>query len=148
MHALFVHGMGRTPMSGWRMLAKLRARGIATHTFGYATSLQDFDSIRNRLATNIGALSTQGDYVLIGHSLGGVLLRAALATLPTNTRLPRRVFLLGSPILSARLARTLQRNWIYRALTGDCGQLLSDSARMAHIGPSPVPVTSILGVTG
>lgn len=148
MQALFVHGMGRSSLSGRRLLARLRAQGIVTHAFGYATPFQGFASIRLRLAARIGALSAAGDYVLIGHSLGGVLLRAAVAALPAGTPQPRQIFLLGSPIQPARLAQKLQRNWIYRLLAGDCGQLLASDTRMAQIGPGPTPVTSILGVAG
>jgi pimeloyl-ACP methyl ester carboxylesterase len=146
--ALFVHGMGRSTLSGWRLLARLRARGITPHAFGYAATFQDFASISKRLVTRIHALSTDGEYVLIGHSLGGVLLRAAVAALPPGTPQPRRIFLLGSPIKPARLAQKLQRNWIYRVLAGDCGQLLASQTRMAQIEPCSTPTISILCVTG
>ena len=148
MQVFYVHGMGRSPLSGWRLLARLRSHGIRTHTLGYAATFQNFVSIRNRLVARIHALSADGDYVLIGHSLGGVLLRAAMATLPPGTRLPRRIFLLGSPIQPSRMAQKLHRNWLFRALAGDCGQLLASHTRMAEIGPSIVPTTSIVGVSG
>jgi pimeloyl-ACP methyl ester carboxylesterase len=148
MQVLFVHGMGRTSLSGGRLLASLRAQGVATCTFGYVATLQSFASIRERLVARIQSLSADGEYVLIGHSLGGVLLRAAVAALPAGTRQPSRIFLLGSPIKHSRLAHKLHRNWIYRGLTGDCGQLLASRSRMAAIGPSRVPVTCILGVSG
>jgi pimeloyl-ACP methyl ester carboxylesterase len=146
--ALFVHGMGRSPISGWRLLARLRARGNHTHALGYAATFQSFASIRQRLAARINALSTHGDYVLIGHSLGGVLLRAAVASLPPGTRLPRQIFLLGSPIQPSCLAQKLQRNWLFRALAGDCGQLLASPSRMAAIGEGSVPTISVVGVSG
>jgi len=146
--ALFVHGMGRSSLSGWRLLVRLKALGITPHAFGYVATFQNFGSIRKRLVTKIHTLSADGDYVLIGHSLGGVLLRAAVASLPAGTRRPRRIFLLGSPIKPARLAQKLQRNWIFRVLAGDCGQLLASPTRMEQIEASPVPTTSILGVTG
>lgn len=148
MQALFVHGMGRSPISGWRMLAHLRAHGIHTHTLGYAATFQSFASIHKRLVARINALSVADDYVLIGHSLGGVLLRAAVASLPPGTRLPRHVFLLGSPIQPSCLAQKLHRNWLYLSLAGDCGKLLASNTRMAAIGPAIVPTTSIVGVAG
>lgn len=148
MRALFVHGMGRTPLSGWRLLARLRAKGISTQSFGYAATFQGFAAIRNRLVRRVTALAVKGEYVLIGHSLGGVLLRAAVASLPAGTRLPQRIFLLGSPVQPARIAQKLQRNWLYRMLTGDCGQLLGSQARMVQIGTGLIPTTSILGVAG
>ena len=148
MQALFVHGMGRSTLSGWPLLRRLRAQGIKPHAFGYAATFQRFAPIRERLVSRISALSAAGNYVLIGHSLGGVLLRAAVASLPPGTRPPQHIFLLASPIQPARLAQKLQHNWIYRVLAGDCGQLLASSTRMAQVGAGSVPVTSILGVTG
>lgn len=147
MQALFVHGMGRTPLSGWRMLRRLRAHGVQTHAFAYFTSLHDFAAIRSRLAARLRALAADGDYVVIGHSLGGVLLRAALAELPGDAK-PRRLFLLGSPVAASRIAHRLRRTWPFRVLAGDCGQLLGSAARMADIGPSDVPTTAIVGDRG
>jgi hypothetical protein len=146
--ALFVHGMGRSTLSGWRLLARLRAEGITTHAFGYAATFQNFAAIRQRLVARIHAVAAQGDYVLIGHSLGGVLLRAAVASLSSGVQPPRQIFLLGSPVRTVRMAQKLQRNVFYRLLAGDCGQLLASPTRMAQIEPCPIHVTSILGVAG
>ena len=78
MQALFVHGMGRSPASGWALLRRLRRAGLATHTFGHLVSSESFATIVARLAMRLTQIADAGDYVLIGHSLGGVLLREAL----------------------------------------------------------------------
>jgi hypothetical protein len=145
MNVLFVHGMGRTPFSGWLLLRKLEARGFSTYTFGYSTTTHDFSMISGRLAARIAELACAGDYLLIGHSLGGLLLRAALASVPPDTQPPLRLFLLGSPVRSARLARRLRHNPVFRAITRDCGQLLASDERMRSIAPPPVPTTAIHG---
>jgi hypothetical protein len=148
MHALFVHGMGRSSLSGWPMLWHLRRGGLQTRTFEYMVSLEHFTAICERLTQRIATLAAADDYVLIGHSLGGVLLRAAVSSLPSETRAPRHVFLLGSPTCPARLARKFGNNIIYRSLTGDCGQLLGSEARMSKVGPVSAPTTAIAGVRG
>ena len=148
MQALFVHGMGRSPLSGWRLLRQLQRAGLKTSSFGYSVSLEDFAGIRRRLESRLSLLAERGDYVLIGHSLGGVLLRAAINGLPPGTRRPRHLFLLGSPLRPALLAQRLGANPFYRALTRDCGQLLGSAARMSEVGPVPVPTTGIVGVCG
>lgn len=148
MQALFVHGMGRSPLSGWPLLWHLKRAGLATRTFGYAVSLEDFAAIRRRLVARISALAPRGDYVLIGHSLGGVLIRAALHALPSGVRQPKHVFLLGSPQQASRLAQHFHGNRVYRALTRDCGQLLGSAQRMSAVGPVSVATTSIVGVGG
>jgi hypothetical protein len=148
MQALFVHGMGRSPLSGWPLLWQLRRAGLITSTFGYAVTFEDFARIRKRLASRLSAIAANGEYVLIGHSLGGVLLRAVVNALPPGTRPPSRMFLLGVPVRPARLAQKLGRNPLYRAVTRDCGQLLGSTARMSEVGPASVPTTVIAGVSG
>jgi pimeloyl-ACP methyl ester carboxylesterase len=148
MQLLFVHGMGRSPVSGWPMLRQLKRRGIAVATFGYLTARADFDAIRRRLQARIVRLARRGDYAVVGHSLGGVLLRAALADLPPEVPLPKRLFLLATPVHASRLARKFQRRFAYRMLTGDCGQLLASDARMAALPPPRVPTTAIVGTRG
>jgi len=49
---------------------------------------QNFAQISNRLSSQIVRLADDGEYILIGHSLGGLLLRSALAALPMGTRAP------------------------------------------------------------
>jgi hypothetical protein len=110
--------------------------------------LSDFTTIRDRLRIRIVRMAAQGDYALIGHSLGGVLLRSALRELPSGTPPPQRVFLLGSPVRPALLAKRLRKRFLYRAMTGDCGQMLASSVRMKAIGPVPAPTTSIVGIRG
>jgi hypothetical protein len=148
MHALFVHGMGRSPLSGWSLARRLRHAGIPTHTFGYSVALEDFARIRRRLTARIETLAERGDYVLIGHSLGGILIRGAVQALRPDSRPPHHVFLLGSPVRAVRVAQRLGRNVVYRALTRDCGQLLASPARMGEIGAPGVPTTCIAGVRG
>lgn len=148
MHILFVHGMGRTPISGMPVLLRLSANGYSTSVFGYSTALENFDAIRNRLLSRILKVAPQGKYVLIGHSLGGVLLRSALSKLPQGVNPPEHLFLLGSPIRSARMARGLRKRCLYRALTGDCGQLLASNRRMNAIGSGEIQTTSIIGTKG
>lgn len=145
---LFVHGMGRTPLSGWRLLRRLRRAGLKTHTFGYSVVFENFDAIVARLRTRLSLTATTDDYIVIGHSLGGVLLRAALNSLPPDLVLPRHVYLLGSPVLASRIARRLKNNWLFRSLAGDCGQLLGAVDRMNAIGPPAVPATGIVGTRG
>lgn len=140
--------MGRTPLSGWRLLHHLRRAGLKTRTFGYSVVFNNFDAIVARLRAQIDSLATTDNYIVVGHSLGGVLLRAALNSLPLGTALPRRVYLLGSPVLASRIAARLQNNNLFRIFTGDCGQLLGSIDRMNAIGPPAVPVTGIVGTRG
>jgi pimeloyl-ACP methyl ester carboxylesterase len=148
MQVLFVHGMGRSPLSAWPMLRLLRKAGLNVRTFSYSATFENFDSISRRLANRIENLPTEGGYILLGHSLGGVLLRQALYMLPIRSARPLHVFLLGSPVTPSRLATRLRMNFIFRTLTGDCGQLLGSTQRMRQVAAIKEPTTSIAGVRG
>jgi len=146
MQVLFVHGMGRSPLSGWPMLWRLRRAGIHTHSFGHWVCTESFGSIVARLNERLMQLAQAGDYALVGHSLGGVLLRQALRTLPRSVPPPRHLFLLGSPVRPSSIAVRMGSNPLYRLLTGDCGLMLGSMERMAAIGTPAVPVTAVVGV--
>jgi pimeloyl-ACP methyl ester carboxylesterase len=148
MIVLFVHGMGRSPISGWPMLYLLQRNGIKTTSFAYTSALESFASIKARLMSRIIAIATTENYIVVGHSLGGVLLRAALNALPAVTIRPSHIFLLGTPIQPSCLAKRFKENILFRAIAGDCGQMLSSPVRMSEVGSLNEPTTSIVGVRG
>jgi pimeloyl-ACP methyl ester carboxylesterase len=148
MNAVFVHGMGRTSCSWMPTLIRFRARGVTPVVFGYSVALHDFSSIVWRLSTFLAKVSQRGEYVAIGHSLGGVLLRAALYHLPGGTALPEQLFLLGSPVMPSRLAKSLAGNPLFRAATQDCGRLLGSDERMSSVPRAHIPTVAILGTRG
>jgi hypothetical protein len=145
MQVLFVHGMGRSPLSGWPLLWRLRRAGFHTHNFGHWVSTESFGAIVGRLGERLTQMASAGDYALVGHSLGGVLLRQAVRTLPRSVRQPRHLFLLGSPVQPSSIAARMGSNPLYRLLTGDCGLMLGSRERMAAIGTPAVPVTAVVG---
>jgi hypothetical protein len=145
--AVLVHAIGRTPVSMLLLAARLRRAGVRCHLFGYVTAVESFDRITARLARRLQQVTTRR-YVAIGHSLGGLLLRAAIDGLPTSVPRPEHLFLLGTPNQSPRVARRLQRWWPYRLIHGDCGQLLADPGRMGALPRPGIPTTIIAGTRG
>ncbi|WP_348240920.1 esterase/lipase family protein, partial [Salmonella enterica] len=66
----------------------------------------------------------RGPVGLVGHSLGGLLLRQVVAEQPD---LPvRHLVMLGSPNRPPRLARSAWDWWLFRRLAGECGAFLAD----------------------
>lgn len=129
------------------MLRQFRRAGHRTETFGYRVRAESFRGIADRLAARLTALLAAEEVVLVGHSLGGVLLREALATLDGPAR-PLHLFLLGSPLHASRMAARLGKNPVFRAATTDCGQLLASPERMSAISAPAVPTTGIAGTRG
>lgn len=146
-HALLVHGMGRTPASMLLLAARLRRLGFRPHLFGYSATLERFATIAARLTRRLQTFG-DGPLVGVGYSLGGLLLRAATAGLSPTDRRPDRLVMLGTPNHSPRLARSLKRHRLYRLVHGDCGQLLGDEDRMAALPFPAVPTTLIAGTAG
>ena len=133
MRAILVHGMVRSPLSQLMLAKRLRASGIHVQLFGYSTFVP-FKTSLNRLVKRVSRLGLDEPFILVGHSLGCVLIRAALPRL--GGRQPAGCFLLAPPNSVPRAARIFASNRLYRFFTRDSGQRLSDETFMAAL---PVP---------
>lgn len=87
-----------------------------------------------------------GSSALVGHSLGTVLIRTALGQL--GNRAPCVCFFLAPPMVACKAARFFSRFRLYRLLTGEMGQLLSDGPFMLQLPLPPVPTRIYAGVGG
>ncbi|MDJ0599257.1 MAG: hypothetical protein QNJ37_10505 [Crocosphaera sp.] len=79
MKILLIHGLSRTPLSLSGLESYLQVRGATTEQFSYFAFAETFDSIVERLYLRLRAIANQGTYGIVAHSLGGLLIRAALA---------------------------------------------------------------------
>ncbi len=146
MRLLLVHGMGRTPLSLGSLARFLRLEGHRVQRLGYLAAMESFDRIRARVRRRLEVLAQTGEpYAAIGHSLGGLALRAALHGLEPA---PVHLVMLATPNQPPRLARRLHRLWPYRWVCGESGQLLA-RPEFFHQLPAPaVPYTIIAGSAG
>lgn len=125
----------------------LRRAGVESALFGYIAALEPMDRIVVRLQERLVAMAGD-DLIVIGHSLGGLLLRSAIASMPPGIPRPVRVIMLGTPNHSPRLARRFDRALWFRALNGDAGHLLASEERMNAIATPPVSYTVVAGTSG
>ena len=130
MQILFVHGMGATPFDCFPNLLRLRRLGYKTSSFSYFSSFQDLDSIKNRLLSRLAEAASEGDYALIGHSLGGILVRDILMKLPAEIDRPKHLFLLGSPMIATRMNK--RRSFSCADLRPRAGHIGQRAVRTAH----------------
>jgi alpha/beta hydrolase family protein len=146
MRLLLVHGMGRTPLSLTRLSRFLRRTGYRPERLGYVAAVERFDRIRTRVRRRLEELARAGEpYAVIGHSLGGLALRAAMNGLEPA---PIHLVMLATPNQPPRLARRLQRLWAYRLVCGESGQLLARPEFFAQLPAPRVPYTIIAGSAG
>ena len=146
MRLLVVHGMGRTPLSLTRLTRFLQRRGYRPGRLGYVAAVEGFERIRTRVRRRLEVLALAGEpYAVIGHSLGGLALRAALSGLEPA---PVHLIMLATPNQPPRLASRLHRRWPYRLVCGESGQLLARQEFFAQLPLPRVPYTTIAGSGG
>lgn len=145
MKTLLVHGMGRTPLSMAVLAARLRAAGMQPHFFAYVAALESWDSCVARLRKFVEKNAPAQDYILIGHSLGAVLIRAALPGLASK---PAACFFLAPPSRACLAARRFETCRLYRLLTGEMGRHLAAPEFMASLPMPVMPATIYAGTAG
>jgi pimeloyl-ACP methyl ester carboxylesterase len=147
MRALLVHGLGRTPASLARLGWALRRAGHDPEYLAYFAFAEPYQQIRQRLVTRLRELALDRQPVaLLGHSLGGLLLRHALADVP---ELPvHQLIMLGTPNRPPRRAREAVRWLPFRLFARSCGEVLASAEFYDEIPALAVPYTIIAGTGG
>jgi len=146
MDLVLIHGMGRTPLSMLRLRCRLRQAGHRPVLFGYSPTLETLQGATARLVKRIDRRAGSGEYALVGHSLGTVLIRAALGQLQEWP--PAACFFLAPPLVACKAARFFSRFRLYRLLTGEMGQLLADDTFMRRLPMPAAPTRIYAGTAG
>jgi len=146
MRVLLVHGLGRTAASLRSLRRSLKAAGHEPELFSYFAFAQPYESIRTRLVARLGRMTDAGPVGLIGHSLGGLLLRHALPDVPALR--VHRLIMLGTPNRPPRRARIAMRWLPWRVFARSCGELLATPEAYAAIPRPAVPYTLVAGTAG
>ena len=144
---LLVHGLGRTPLSLFGLAPALRRAGHHTRFFAYSPTFEPLPRVVRRLTARLRKLARPGRPVgLVGHSLGGLLLRIALPAVPELS--VHRLVMLGTPNRPPRLAGWAWRRFPFRWFTRDCGRLLACPGSIPALPAPAVPYTVIAGTAG
>jgi len=146
MQVLLVHGLSRTPASLLPLAWRLQTGGWQTNTFSYAAIFETFDQIVERLRQQLHELSQQGPYSVVAHSLGGLLLRAALGNGAAPP--PAHIVMLGTPNQRPRLAPIAWHLPPFQWVTGQCGWNLTRLDFFHQLPLLRAPYTIIAGVGG
>lgn len=151
MRVFLIHGMGRTPMSMMILKRRLEGAGHRVTLFGYLVTTQELDAIADRFVERVQTTMAEdtaqgeGDWAVVGHSLGNIVTRRAFPRLPASFR---RFVMLAPPNRPPAIARALERNWIFRALTRDAGDKLTDPEFYDRLPVPDVPSLIIAGTRG
>jgi pimeloyl-ACP methyl ester carboxylesterase len=144
---LLVHGLGRTPLSLLLLGRRLAREGYRPESFSYYAFAESHQRIVARLVRRLRLLrSEEAPVGLVGHSLGGLLLRQALAEVP---ELPvRGLAMLGTPNQPPRLAQRVKHWRSFQVLARSCGEFLASPAAFASLPPPNCPYLVIAGTVG
>jgi hypothetical protein len=145
MHAIILHGMGRTPLAMSILSTRLRRAGIRPHLFGYSVTFERWEDCLERLERFVFKHTHPQDYIMIGHSLGSVLTRAVL---PSLIHQPQACFFLAPPTQVCRAARKFAHRPLPRLLMGDMGKVLALDEFMNSLPVPGVPTKVYAGTGG
>ena len=129
---MLLHGLGRSSRSMRPVERALRRRGYQVLNLGYPSSHSDIDALAADVAQRIRSWEPSAPLDFVTHSLGGIIVRAAVAGGYLSSDRIRRVVMLGPPNGGSELADTLPNlpviGPLYRALTGPAGMQLGAGA--------------------
>jgi pimeloyl-ACP methyl ester carboxylesterase len=132
---ILLHGLGRTETAMLLLENDLRGAGFDVHNIGYPSSEGTPDQLVAHVSAAIDeCCAASGRTVhFVGHSLGGLLIRAYLARgLPENLG---NVVLLGTPNRGSELAD------IEEGLPGALVDMAGPTAQMLGTGPDAFPAS-------
>jgi hypothetical protein len=146
MKILLIHGLSRTSLSLLGLEWYLQQSGWVTEQFSYLAVSETFDRIVERLRVRLQVLASQGNYGIVAHSLGGLLVRAALGL--NYLEMPQHVVMLGTPNQPPRLAPHAWRLAPFRWWTGQCGLNLTNPDFFGSLPRIKSPYTIVAGTGG
>ncbi len=121
--AILLHGLGQAPFMLWTLESYLRKNGYFVDNMGYKTRKHSIDQHKEALKDRFKRYSCAATVDLIGHSMGGLVIREALRDKkPENLG---RVVMLGTPNQGSHIADLFEGNPFYRKFFGPAGQELT-----------------------
>ena len=142
---VLLHGLGRTPRSMWRLARHAERRGYRVHNVGYPSRRAPILAHAEHVGRRLAAIATaEGPLDAVTHSLGGIVLRAAVAGGWLPAAALRRVVMLAPPSTGSELADVLARSPLFRLAVGPAGPELRTGAD--GVPASLPPVDFAVGV--
>lgn len=142
--AILLHGLNRTARSLRRLMAGLREAGFEAEAWSYPSRRHRIADLVGRFRHDLAARRERGRIHLVGHSLGAIVIRGAVAT-PAPIELGR-IVMIAAPnqgvVLDDLVARTPGLTLAYGAAIRD---LASDAAFLHWL---PVPDAEIGVIAG
>ncbi|GAB4511310.1 MAG: alpha/beta hydrolase [Sulfuricaulis sp.] len=124
---VLIHGLWFSGYILFVLARRLRRQGFSVHLFSYPSVRADLNANATKLACFLETLDADAVH-LVGHSLGGILIRALFQDHPQ--RKPGRIVTLGAPHGGSRVAQHLSRHAFWRVMMGKgVAQLLAGESQ-------------------
>ena len=137
MHVILVHGYLAPGLIFWPISRRLKSKGMTTATFDYPSRRGTLDEHAHALSRVIDEQADR-DVGLVGHSLGGLVIRRALEWVDTP---PKRVIFIATPHRGSALSRRMRRSFI--------APFMSDAVRQTASGlTAPVRAKEVGVIVG
>ena len=129
---VLLHGLGRSRLSLWPVARAAARRGYRVHNLGYPSRRDPIERLATDVGRRIRLVAESGRVDVVTHSMGGIVLRTAVAhgVLPPDAL--RRVVMLAPPNQGSEVADRLRDFRIYRVTLGPAGQQIGT-------GPDSIP---------
>ncbi|MEO8334814.1 MAG: alpha/beta fold hydrolase [bacterium] len=148
---VLLHGLGRTPRSMDPLAAALEGRGFHAFNLGYPSRSAGVRALAEMVAQQVRAVDDDRPLHFITHSLGGILLRVAVASGDLPLERVGRVVMLGPPNGGSHVPDAFSR-WrisgaLYRFVTGPAGLELGigEGSIVGELPPLPFDAGIIAG---
>ena len=144
---VLLHGLGRTRHSLWPVVREAMRRGYRVHNLGYPSRRESIERLAERVGSRVRELAGDGAVDVVTHSMGGIVLRAAVASDALPATSLRRVVMLAPPNHGSELADRLRDHLVYRLALGPAGQQIGtgDESVPQRLPPPPFEVGIVAG---
>ncbi|HEU6452090.1 MAG TPA: alpha/beta fold hydrolase [Gemmatimonadaceae bacterium] len=136
---VLLHGLGRTARSMRRLAAEGARRDYRVRNLGYASRRAGIVAHAEQVGRTLSALPDDGPLYAVTHSMGGIILRAALAGGWVAPERIARVVMIAPPNRGSELADWLGRTPLLRLALGPAGPELRTGAEGIPDALPPLP---------
>ena len=144
---VLLHGLGRSNIAMWRLAGRLEDAGYEVHQVGYSSIHTSATEIIDDITKQINDCCARKSRTVhfVGHSLGGLLIRAYLQN--NRIDLLGRVVLIGTPNKGSGIADRFKGNCLVELLVPSVSALGTDDESLPNRLEAPYyPVGVIAGI--
>lgn len=144
---VLLHGLGRTARSLWVLERDARHRGYDPLPIGYPSLRARIPELAEYVAERLDRELGGAQFDAVTHSMGGVVLRAAVAAKLVPAKQVHRAVMLGPPSQGSEIAELLRNRWWFRALAGPAATQLGTAlgSEPLRLPPASFPLGVIAG---